>query len=49
MHVGVAADANILVPLFTTKKGGQSIGVVLARDIVEQRSIPSLREEWRRG
>jgi nitrogen fixation/metabolism regulation signal transduction histidine kinase len=34
--VGLAADANIFTPLFTTKKGGHGIGLVLARDIVEQ-------------
>lgn len=34
--VGLAADANVFTPLFTTKKGGQGIGLVLARDIAEQ-------------
>lgn len=34
--VGLAADANLFTPLFTTKKGGQGIGLVLARDIAEQ-------------
>jgi DNA-binding NtrC family response regulator/signal transduction histidine kinase len=34
--VGLATDANVFTPLFTTKKGGQGIGLVLARDIAEQ-------------
>lgn len=34
--VGLAAGANVFTPLFTTKKGGHGIGLVLARDIVEQ-------------
>lgn len=34
--VGLAAGHNVFTPLFTTKKDGHGIGLVLARDIVEQ-------------
>jgi two-component system, NtrC family, nitrogen regulation sensor histidine kinase NtrY len=34
--VGLAAGDNVFTPLFTTKKAGHGIGLVLARDIVEQ-------------
>jgi nitrogen fixation/metabolism regulation signal transduction histidine kinase len=50
--VGLAADANIFTPLFTTKKGGHGIGLVLARDIVEQhggRLALGNRDDGRRG
>jgi two-component system, NtrC family, nitrogen regulation sensor histidine kinase NtrY len=50
--VGLAAGANVFTPLFTTKKGGHGIGLVLARDIVEQhdgRLVLENRADGRRG
>lgn len=50
--VGLAASANIFTPLFTTKKGGHGIGLVLARDIVEQhggRLALANRDDGHRG
>jgi nitrogen fixation/metabolism regulation signal transduction histidine kinase len=50
--VGFADGANIFTPLFTTKKGGHGIGLVLARDIVEQhggRLALGNRDDGRRG
>jgi two-component system nitrogen regulation sensor histidine kinase NtrY len=50
--VGLTADANIFTPLFTTKKGGQGIGLVLARDIAEQhdgRLALDSRDDGHRG
>lgn len=50
--VGLAAGANVFTPLFTTKKGGHGIGLVLARDIVEQHGgclTLENRDDGRRG